>query len=79
MQEELGTLFEEHWQLLDELGVTPEQAAGLKLHLDQVIETNRHMNLVSRKAETRELFVKHLVDSLLALPELPQAQQKPPL
>ena len=56
---------------LHRLGIDPDAASldRLVIHLEQVLLWNRRMDLV-KVADTRELVVRHLLDSVAAVPTL---------
>lgn len=68
------SLLEEYDDALLDLGVAVFAYDGLVAYLELLWEENQRINLFSRKMEPRALIEAHLLDSLAALPHLPDVK-----
>lgn len=54
------------------INLSDHQAGLCRIHIETMLEWNRHLNL-TRITDTNEILVKHLLDSLLPAPYLPSS------
>ena len=66
------TLLDEYDEALMDLGVAVFAFEGLAAYLELIWRENQRINLFSRKMEPRALIEGHLLDSLAALPHMPE-------
>lgn len=67
---------QERKDLVLNLGVSLNQLNILNVFLENLIHSNEELNLVSRQLTMKDLVENHLIDCLLAYPQLPQNLKK---
>jgi 16S rRNA (guanine527-N7)-methyltransferase len=72
---QLRAQFEKQSPLMLKLGVDQQSLALVLKYIELLWASNQELNLISRKMTTAELIDNHLIDCLLALPELKKVMQ----